>query len=116
MVEKLLNKLWFFLKKYWWLILAIVILFLLASQIKSCNSSTNDYELNPNGNNNIIEDGFVYSENFDNNSGYIIIDGKKIIEGEIPPIGPPENIIYDYEENDYEEIISDRINIALKTK
>ncbi len=112
--KKLLNKLWFFLKKYWWLILAIVILFLLASQIKSCNSSTNDYELNPNGNNNIIEDGFVYSENFDNNSGYIIIDGKKIIEGEIPPIGPPENIIYDYEENDYEEIISDRINIALK--
>ena len=59
-----------------------------------------------------IDDDNEYPE-YQNDDGenYIIIDDEEIFEGRPIPIEDPEDIIID---EDYEQIIPDRINIAIK--
>jgi subtilisin family serine protease len=117
------NGLWWFFKRFWWILLLILLFLLLALLLKKCDKSPyyekgkSQHELGRNKDNE-KNGGKNGDKEYVNEDGknYIIIDDKEIIEGKPIPIEDPDKIIVDEEEGDYEQIIPDRINIAIKRK
>jgi subtilisin family serine protease len=110
-----------FFRRFWWILLLLLILwYLLHLDSCSCNQPKDHVEEVDENKEEEEEDPRSGEKNDDqeyvNDDGknYIIIDDKEIIEGRPIPIEDPEKIIIDEEEGDYEEIISDRLFIAIK--
>ena len=131
-----------FFRRFWWILLLLLILWFLLN-LKTCSCNTpiyhldnehtidddNEYPIDDDKEDPIYDDNedTIYDDNedpIDNNEypeyqnddgeNYIIIDDEEIFEGRPVPIENPEDIIIDDEEGDFEKIIPDRINIAIK--
>ena len=111
----IINSLWWFIKKFWWLLLIIFLVIVLSKLLRTCDRDPSNYNSPFDSH---TEEYFNHNDEYYNDKGdnYILIDDKEIIEGKPIPIDNPDDIIIDNEENDYEQIIPDRINIALKRK